>query len=136
MGPTSKIVNFYLRSDFDMFFFFRFCMEIPAWIFQVDLTWSWFQNKNGAGVAQWVRSYKPITNTAWVLAQLCKLPKGCTSKRVNSVTQIGTFLFIRPPICLRLCYGMGVIVVVIIIFQSVSTILFHNNLSMANIFNI
>jgi hypothetical protein len=24
------------------------------------------------------RSYKPITNTAWVHAQLCKLQKGCT----------------------------------------------------------
>ena len=23
-------------------------------------------------------SYKPITNTAWVRARLCKLPKGCT----------------------------------------------------------
>ena len=23
-------------------------------------------------------SYKPITNTAWVRAQLCKLQKGCT----------------------------------------------------------
>ena len=36
-------------------------------------------------VAQWVRqlgspnnSYKPINNTAWVRAQLCKLQKGCT----------------------------------------------------------
>ena len=25
-----------------------------------------------------LHSYKPITNTAWVRAQLCKLQKGCT----------------------------------------------------------
>ena len=41
----------------------------------------------GVRVAQWVKynvvglpnnSYKPITNTAWVRAQLCKLQKRCT----------------------------------------------------------
>ena len=26
----------------------------------------------------WLNSYKPITNTAWVCARLCKLQKGCT----------------------------------------------------------
>jgi hypothetical protein len=35
-----------------------------------------------ARVSQWVglpnNSYKPITNTAWVRARLCKLQKGCT----------------------------------------------------------
>ena len=35
------------------------------------------------GSMSWVvglpnNSYKPITNTAWVRAQLCKLQKGCT----------------------------------------------------------
>ncbi len=29
-------------------------------------------------------SYKPITNTAWVRAQLCKLQKGCTRLAVAS----------------------------------------------------
>jgi len=29
-------------------------------------------------------SYKPITNTAWVRAQLCKLQNGCTRLAVTS----------------------------------------------------
>jgi hypothetical protein len=29
-------------------------------------------------------SYKPITNTAWVRAQLCKLQKGCTRLAATS----------------------------------------------------
>ena len=42
------------------------------------------KSQQGAWVAQWVRSLdltthtKPITNTAWVRARLCKLQKGCT----------------------------------------------------------
>jgi hypothetical protein len=31
-------------------------------------------------------SYKPITNTAWVRARLCKLQKGCTRLAVTSDT--------------------------------------------------
>ena len=41
------------------------------------------------GSMSWVvglsnNSYKPITNTAWVRAQLCKLQKGCTRLAVAS----------------------------------------------------
>jgi hypothetical protein len=32
------------------------------------------------------KSYKPITNTAWVRAQLCKLQKGCTRLAAASDT--------------------------------------------------
>ena len=39
--------------------------------------------KNPGGSMSWVvglpnNSYKPITNTAWVRARLCKLQKGCS----------------------------------------------------------
>ena len=33
-------------------------------------------------------SYKPITNTAWVRAQLCKLQKGCTRSASDKVYQL------------------------------------------------
>jgi len=33
-------------------------------------------------------SYKPITNTAWVRAQLCKLQKGCTKTGHHDIAEI------------------------------------------------
>jgi hypothetical protein len=33
-------------------------------------------------------SYKPITNTAWVRARLCKLQKGCTQLASDKVYQL------------------------------------------------
>jgi hypothetical protein len=40
----------------------------------MDEITSYFKNKETPGF----RSYKHITNIAWVRAQLCKLQKGCT----------------------------------------------------------
>jgi hypothetical protein len=46
-------------------------------------------NKGLGGSTSWVvglpnNSYKPITNTAWVRAWLCKLQKGCTRLATTS----------------------------------------------------
>ena len=36
-------------------------------------------------------SYKPITNTVWVRARLCKLQKGCTRLASDTVDQLLTY---------------------------------------------
>jgi hypothetical protein len=39
-------------------------------------------------VNQYFKKYKPITNTAWVRARLCKLQKGCTRLASDKVYQL------------------------------------------------
>ena len=66
-----------------------------------------FTYKSPSGSMSWVvglpnNSYKPITNTAWVLARLCKLQKGCTrltsaSDKVYQLLAHGRWFFPDTP---------------------------------------
>jgi hypothetical protein len=61
--------------------FVYFCF-VSVWFFFKYKTSIWFTTDRVRNVWRYQRinlnSYKPITNTAWVRAQLCKLQKGCT----------------------------------------------------------
>jgi hypothetical protein len=74
---TGKLYHLRLRVEYT--YIILYC--VIAWnyhlIFYI-LVWglSMYQCQQRARVAQY--SYKPITNTGWVRAQLCILQKGCT----------------------------------------------------------
>ena len=65
-------------SQLNVWFLFWYAINI-----YIGIKNSSFTYKGPGGSMSWVvglpvNSYKPITNTAWVRARLCKLQKGCT----------------------------------------------------------
>ena len=91
-GLERLIYNYYTHNEIEANYsgfivLYVICLSVDTNFFSAELCFACLNayNHQRARVAQWEvvglpnNSYKPITNTAWVRARLCKLQKGAAA---------------------------------------------------------